>query len=101
MPKLTMQTAHSLGRDEAARRLKEKFDTVRDRYGSRVNDLQESWTDHTLSFAFKAMGMGVAGTVKVEDDSVQLDAQLPLAATFFRSAIEQQIQKELAGLLAQ
>jgi putative polyhydroxyalkanoate system protein len=101
MPKLTMQTAHSLGRDEAARRLKAKFDAVRNRYASRVNDLQESWTDHTFSFAFKAMGMGITGAVKVEDESVQINAQLPLAATFFKSAIERQIQQELSGLLAQ
>jgi hypothetical protein len=46
------------------------------------------------------MGMGINGTVKVEDRSVQLDAQLPLAAMFFKSAIEQRIQQELAGLLA-
>ena len=100
MPKLTMQTAHGLGRDEAARRLREKFDAVRNRYASHVADLQDNWTDHTFSFAFKAMGMGIRGTVKVEDASVLLDAHLPLAAPFFKSAIARQIQQELAGLLA-
>ena len=100
MPQLTMETVHSLGRDEAARRLKEKFDAVRDRYGSHVNELCENWTDHTFSFAFKAMGMGIAGTVHVDDASVRLDAHLPLAAMLFKGAIERQIQEELSGLLA-
>jgi putative polyhydroxyalkanoate system protein len=100
MSQLTMETSHNLGRDEAARRLKEKFGAVRQRYASHVNDLKETWVDHTLSFGFKAMGMGVTGTVYVEDASVRLDAQLPMAAMLFKGSIERQIRQELDGLLA-
>jgi hypothetical protein len=100
MPQLTMETAHSLGREEAARRLKEKFLAVRDRYGSHVDNLRENWTDHTFSFGFKAMGMGISGTVQVEDGIVKLKAELPLAAMLFKGSIERQIRQELSGLLA-
>ncbi len=100
MPRFTMETSHSLSREEATRRLKEKFITVRDRYGSHVDNLNENWTDHTFYFAFKAMGMGVTGTVQVEDASVILDVRLPLAIMLFKSAIERQIRQELNGLLA-
>jgi hypothetical protein len=99
MPQITMNTAHSLGREEAARRLKEKFGAVRSKYGAHVNNLQEKWTDHTFSFGFKAMGMGVTGTVHVEDASVKLNADIPLAAMLFKGTIEQQIRQELSGLL--
>jgi len=73
---------------------------VRARYDSHVNNLQEEWIDHTFSFGFKAMGMGISGTVQVEDASVKLDAELPLAAMLFKRSIEQQIRHELSGLLA-
>jgi hypothetical protein len=100
MPQITMETSHSLGRDEAARRLKEKFGAVRDRYASHVNNLQEKWVDHAFSFGFKAMGMGVTGTINVEDANVKLIAELPLAAMLFKASIERQIRQELSGLLA-
>lgn len=100
MPRITLETPHSLGREEAARRLKEKFGSVRARYGSQVNNLQEKWLDHTFSFGFKAMGLGITGTVQVEDSSVKLKAELPLAAMLFRGTIEQKIRHELSGLLA-
>lgn len=100
MPKISMATTHNLGREEASRRLKEKFNVVREHYGSHVNNLWENWTDHTFSFGFKAMGMGITGTVQVEDDSVKLNANLPLAAMLFKSSIERQIHQELSGLLA-
>jgi hypothetical protein len=100
MPRLAMQTPHNLGREEASRRLKDKFRVVRDKYGSQVNNLQEKWDNHTFSFDFKAMGMGVSGTVHVEDDGVRLNVDLPLAAMIFKGAIQRQIQQELNGLLA-
>jgi hypothetical protein len=100
MPQINMEAQHRLGRDEAARRLREKFDHVRSRYGDQVNGLQESWTDHTLSFGFKAMGFAVSGTVLVEDALVRLRANLPLAAMFFKGSIESKIREELGGLLA-
>ena len=53
-----------------------------------------------LEFAFKAMGMAVSGTVKVEESAVRLDAKIPMAAMMFKGMIEQQIRKELDGVLA-
>ena len=46
------------------------------------------------------MGMGVTGTIHVEDASVKLNAELPLAAMLFKGSIERQIRQELSGLLA-
>jgi hypothetical protein len=100
MPRITMETSHNLGREEAARRLRGKFDAVRDKYGPNVNNLQEQWNDHTFSFGFKTLGMGVKGTVQVEDENVKLDLDLPLAAMLFRGAIEQHISQEIGGLLS-
>lgn len=99
MPKLTMETPHELARDEAVRRLKEKFADAKDTYGSQVTDLREQWNDGTLSFSFKVVGMSIAGTVAVEDSAVKLDTELPMAAIMFKGMIEGRIREELSELL--
>jgi hypothetical protein len=100
MPHITMEAPHQLGQVEAMKRLKDKFDSARAQYGSQVRNLDEQWVDQTLDFSFTAMGMGVSGKVKVEDRSVRLDADLPLAASFFKGAIESRIRSELGNLLS-
>ena len=100
MPRITMEAPHALGQDEALKRLKDKFDSARLHYGAEVRNLDERWTDHTLNFSFSAMGMGVSGTVKVEERAVKLNAELPFAATFFKGAIESRLRAELGDLLA-
>jgi len=94
-----MEMPHSLGSDEAAKRLKEKFSEAFAKFGSQVSDIQESWTDHTFCFGFTTMGMGVNGKIQVEDALVKLTAELPFAAMLFKSAIEDRIRQELGGLL--
>ena len=100
MPQITLETPHNLGREEATRRLKEKFSAVRSVYGAQVSNLQENWLDHTHSFSFNALGMCVSGIVQVEDALVKLDVELPLAAMLFKGTIEQRILQEISGLLA-
>ena len=99
MPRLTMETSHALGQEEAARRLKEKFETVRREHGAQVSGLQEEWTDHTFSFGFTSMGMKVEGRVEVTDDAVRLESKLPMAAAMFKGMIETRIRGELGDLL--
>jgi hypothetical protein len=100
MPRLTMAAAHALGEAEAVRRLKEKFAAVQEAYRAQISELQEEWNGSTLSFAFKAVGMKVAGEVTVEASQVQLAADLPMAAMMFKKVIEQQIRAKLGELLA-
>ncbi len=100
MPHITMETPHTLGQEEAARRLKEKFGLVTAAYGSQVGDLQQEWNDSVLSFAFTAVGMKVSGTVTVGEAAVKMDAKVPLAAMMVRGMIEKRIGEELGNLLA-
>jgi hypothetical protein len=100
MPRLTLEVPHSLGLEEAMRRLKDKFAAARAEHQGRVSNLREEWRDHTLSFAFQAMGMAVSGTVAVEPAQVKMNAELPFAATFFKGAIEQRLRQEVSTLLA-
>jgi hypothetical protein len=99
MPQIRVETPHALGRDAAVRRLQDKSDEVYAQFGGHLDGLQQQWTDHTLSFSFRVTGMGVHGTLTVEESSVAVSAHLPLPAMFFKSAIERRIREELTKLL--
>jgi predicted NBD/HSP70 family sugar kinase len=100
MPQLTLAIPHTLGLDEAARRLKEKLTAARAEHRDRLTDFREEWREHNLSFAFKALGMAISGTVAVERECVKLAATIPLSVMFFKGAIEDRIRKEVGILLA-
>jgi len=100
MPTVTVETPHTLGREEALRRLKEKISQAKGAFGAQLSDQHDEWNEETFTFAFKAMGMKVSGTVTAEDSVVKLAAQLPVAAMMFRGMIQQRLRQELADLLA-
>ncbi len=100
MPQLTTEVPHALGHAEAVRRLKEQFTITQAAYQAHVSDLQQEWTDSTLTFSFRAMGMAVSGTLVVEDAEVTVETELPLAAALFKGLIQQQIREELQRVLA-
>ncbi len=100
MPQLSLELPHQLGQEEAARRLKDRFNTVSDMYKAHVSDLTHQWNGHTFSFDFHTMGMKIAGTVAVEQAKVKLAASLPLAAMLFKGMIEDRIRQEMGQVLA-
>jgi hypothetical protein len=100
MPRLTLTVPHSVGSDEAKRRLKDKLAAALSEHGDRLSDFREEWRDHALSFGFRALGMAVTGTVAVEPEQVRVDADLPFAAMLFKGAIEQRLRQEVSTLLA-
>ena len=95
-----MKKAHRLGTDEAERRLKAKLNLVRASYGRQLDNLHEEWKDHILTFAFKVLGIKVAGTVTVEDSEERLAVDVPFAVAILRSAIEKRIRAELDPVLS-
>jgi hypothetical protein len=100
MAKWSMEVPHGLSQDEAARRLRARFAEAVAEHDGQVRDLRQEWVDHTYSFAFRAMGMAISGTVAVEPNRVRLAAELPLAAMFFRGAIESRLRREMDDLMA-
>ena len=95
MPRLSMQIPHTLGRDEATRRVKELIPKTR----GLVADLDEQWQDHTLTFKFKVKDFKVGGTLAVEDAAANLDVDLPLVAMMVKGMIEQRVRLELGTVL--
>ena len=100
MPKLSVDVSHALSLDEVARRFKERLAAARAEYQDRLSDFHEEWQDHTVSFAFRAMGLAVSGRVAVEREKVRLEANLPLAVMMFKGTIEKRLREEVGQLLA-
>jgi hypothetical protein len=99
MPRISMKTAHALGKEEARRRLEARLCVARSAYGSKAMDLREEWNEGTLSFDFETMGTHVTGMMVVRDDEVRLAAEVPLRVALFKRYIEKRIRAELGDLL--
>lgn len=100
MSRLTMTANHHLGKEEAGRRLKDKLRVLQEKYGYRASELDQRWSDGTLTFRFKAAGVRVHGTMVIGDHEVLLSADVPLAVALFHERIERRIRAELGSLLS-
>ena len=73
---LTVSIPHSLGREEAMRRLK----TGLSRAASSVPVLhvdEERWEDNRMMFRVRALGQAASGQVEVAEDHVKVEVVLP------------------------
>lgn len=74
---------HSLGKDEARRRIEEGFGKMRQQMASGLGPMgsmlsfQDRWEGDRLSFEGGAMGQKVTGRLDVQPDSVDIQLDLP------------------------
>lgn len=100
MPGSTVKVQHQLGKDEALRRIKGMLSGAQHADGSRISDLEETWTEDGGAYSFKVGGFKVSGTVEVTDTEVEIDLDYPMAARPFRSTIESTLRDRTQTLLA-
>ncbi len=100
MPSLKLSVPHELGQDEATTRVKTFLAKVQAKYEAQVSDLQQSWTDNVLNFAFKTYGFAVKGSMAVQASEVRFDGAIPFAAMLFKGKIEQTLRDEMTKLLS-
>jgi hypothetical protein len=74
---LVVSIPHQLGRQEAARRIKSGFATVRTHYSAFFTIHEETWTGERLAFTIRLLGQSAAGLIDVADDHVRLEVTLP------------------------
>jgi hypothetical protein len=89
---LIVSIPHSLGREEAMRRLK----TGLTRAAASVPVLsvdEERWEDNRMTFRVRALGQVAAGHLDVEESSVRLEVTLPWLLQRFAEAAQSAIQK--------
>lgn len=95
-----MSIPHQLSREEARRRIQELLPKMKSDYADQIKDLHEEWNGDTGRFSFSVMGFAVSGTLTVNESSVDLDGNLPFAASFFKGKIKSVIQEKALEVLA-
>jgi hypothetical protein len=74
---------HSLGKDEARRRIEEGFGKMRQQMASWLGPMgtmlsfQDRWEGDRLNFEGGAMGQKITGRLDVKPDSVEIQLDLP------------------------
>jgi Putative polyhydroxyalkanoic acid system protein (PHA_gran_rgn) len=92
MPKpLTVTIPHSLGKEEAVRRLKSGIDNAAASVPI-LNVHEQQWNGDRLSFRVSALGQVASGTVDVEQDYVRLQVLLPWMLAKFADAVARAIK---------
>ena len=88
---LIVSIPHSLGREEAMRRLK----TGLSRAAAHVPIIhidEERWEDNRMIFRIRAMGQAASGHLDVADDHVRLEVMLPWLLQRFAQMAQGAIQ---------
>ncbi|MBR1157672.1 polyhydroxyalkanoic acid system family protein [Bradyrhizobium elkanii] len=89
---LIVSIPHSLGRDEAMRRLKTGLSRATANLPVLSVD-EERWDDNRMSFRVRALGQVAAGLVDVEDAHVRVEVTLPSLLQRFAEVAQVAIQK--------
>ncbi len=74
---LVVTIPHRLGRQEAARRLKDGLGNARQNYSQFLTVEDEVWSGDTLRFRVRALGQSAGGVIDVLDDQLRLEVTLP------------------------
>ena len=85
---------HSLGKEEAIRRLKGGLGRVQSQFGSALTSVEDTWTGDHMDFRVTALGQAVTGGLDVMEDSVRLEVQLPWMLAMFAEKAKGLIQKQ-------
>ena len=88
---LVVSIPHSLGREEAMRRLKTGLSRAASSVPMLIVD-EERWEDNRMIFHVRALGQGAAGHVDVADDHVQVEVVLPWLLQRFAEAAQAAIR---------
>lgn len=96
---LVLRIPHSLGAAEAQRRIAGGIETAKAQYGQFLRTAETDWTESRMNFRISALAQTVRGSIDVEENFVELRAQLPLVirllAKRFMPAVENTGQKLL------
>jgi len=91
---LVVSISHSLGREEAARRIKAGLAAVRANYSALLTIHEETWTGDRLAFNVSAIGQHATGLIDVAEDHVRLEVTLPWLLAKFAEKVTPAIRKE-------
>src|SRR5690606_816007 len=92
---------HSLGREEARRRLRENGDKMGDGIPGGMAQVQTRWaSEDRMEMAISALGQTLAGHIEVGEREVVLHVDLPPALSFVEPIVAGAIRQRGQALLA-
>lgn len=87
MEPLVVTISHSLGKEEALRRLKPALASAAKTVPVITVD-EERWTENRVDFKLRAMAQSVSGYVIVEERTVRCEVMLPWLLHKFATAVQ-------------
>lgn len=91
-PPLIVSIPHSLGRQEAKRRLDSGISRLRPELAGLVSTLDYSWDRDRLNFNVSAMWQPITGAIEVLDDAVRIEIHLPWMMRLLADAVLKQVR---------
>jgi hypothetical protein len=91
---LVVTISHSLGKDEAVRRLKSALASVPGAFHQLLAVEEEVWTGDHLQFRVSALGQLASGTIDVEENHVRLMVELPWLLAQFAKKMQPLIRNQ-------
>ena len=88
---LVISISHSLGKDEALRRIKPALGKAASSFPV-LSVEQEIWSGDRMDFRVRALGQIAAGNVQVGESDVRLEVTLPWLLHKFAEAVQRTIQ---------
>lgn len=99
MSKLAIEIPHQLSQEEALQRIKNLLTNLKEEQKDVIADVKENWQGSTGDFSFSAKGFDLAGNIEVNPGSVDINADLPFALSFFKGMISNVITEKAKALL--
>ena len=90
---LVVEIPHSLGKDEAVRRLKDGLERASSQYGNILRVHEEIWSGDRMSFRVEAMKQMASGAIDVREDNVRVEVTLPWLLARLATAIQVAIRR--------
>lgn len=91
---------HSLGRDEAKRRLKSRIGELAGHIPGGAADVRTAWpSEDRMTLSVDALGQSVNSVLDIDEKVIRLQLQLPAMLSFMSGAIEKAIRKRGAEVL--
>ena len=96
---INVDLPHSLGREEARRRIANNIHKLKDHIPGGAAQVQSSWAGDTLTLHVAAMGQAVDATIEVDEKVVHCRMTLPGFLAMFAGPIEAALRKKGNDLL--
>ena len=99
MPKFSVKVPHALAREDVVDRLTRFVEILREKFKDSVSELDQKWEGEDVAFRFKSFGMAITGKIKIEENQLVVDGDLPFSAMMFKGNIESAIREQLERLM--